>query len=313
MSRPQGLCVPEMHARGAKIGGYGGPGSGKTELVSTIVEVAHLLWFDNEGRSQYYDPKKGFGFEALYSEKVEDAIELLLYAEELKAKGENVAFAIDSFSQIWMEQQEVAEGIKTTRHGNPTYEAWGPAKKPLKKLYKILFTTPVDCLITMRSKEQYDRDEKGNPEKAGYDKPVAENGLSYAVDLVVEMFTNQKAPGQVLTPEDFYCVVTKTSGPKDGNPLPIGTKIVNPSFAKLMYLRREGAGRLEFADSSVRNQVLQATITSAQQLSAWAVSEGLDKDKVFAVLKEKYGSWSRKDVPAYIEDVLAMVKETRGE
>ena len=65
MEKPKGLSVPKVGERGAKVGAYGEWGTGKTELIMSATAVGHVLVVDAEGRTQYYDPSKGYGFEVV--------------------------------------------------------------------------------------------------------------------------------------------------------------------------------------------------------------------------------------------------------
>ncbi|MCP4537721.1 MAG: AAA family ATPase [Chloroflexi bacterium] len=304
MNKPKGLGVPKVCERGAKIGVYGEPGTGKTELVMSATKYAHLLLMDCEGRSQYYDPNDGHGFEVAYSKSINDAIELLQYAESLHAQGKKVVFAIDGWSAIWQEQQEVAERIGATSRGTAKYSSWAGAKKPLKKFYALMYATPVDCIITMQSKPAYD-DDVNKPDKLGYNTPITERGLHYAVDLGVEMHTDDLKPGTALTGENFWTVVTKTSGPKKDNPLPIGTAFRDPSFAKLLGLRLGGTGKLDI-NGDVDAQVLQALTATLSDLKALIADKGLDEEETFAHLRSKFGAYDRKNIPDYALEVLSM-------
>ena len=311
MSKPKGLGKPELFERGAKIGLYGAPGTGKTELLMSATEQARLLVLDCEGRSQYYDPDKDHGFEAQYSKSINDAIALLAYAEELHAKGEKVVFAIDGWSAIWMEQQEVAEQIGSTSRGGAKYSSWAGAKKPMKKFYARLNATPVDCIITMQSKPAYSEDAT-KPEKLGYRAPITERGFEYAVDLILEMQTDELKPGVALTGDNFFAIVTKTSGPKEKNPLPIGTTIRNPSFGKLVGLRIAGSGALDFT-TDIDVQVVQAMTTTIADLKGLIGNLGLDESEVFAHLKEKLGPYSHRNIPAYVTEVLCLRKDVNDD
>lgn len=305
MKKPTNLGAPTQFTRGAKIGGYGQCGTGKTELVMSTTEVAHLLLLDAEGRSQYYDAEANHGFEVVYSKSIQDAIDLLAYAEHLQRDGQAVVFGLDGWSSLWFEQQEVAERIGSTRRGTAKYASWGPAKKPIKQFYSMLFNTTVDCIITMRAKPKYDQVGQ-KVTKAGYDKPDTERGLGYAVDLVVEMTKQALPPGTPLKPENFWCTVVKTSGPKENNPLPIGTVIKDPSFTKLLGLRQAGVAGLQIAGGNVELQVLEATVTNSRQLGDLIVRSGLDKEEVFALLKEKIGPYQHQKLPDFIRAVLAL-------
>jgi hypothetical protein len=309
MARPKSLSKPVVGERGAKIGASGEPGTGKTELLMTAREIGHLLVVDAEGRTQYYDPEEHHGFEAIYSKNVKDALELLAYAEELHGKGDPVIFGVDGFSSMWFEQQEVAERIGSTSRGTAKFDSWGPAKKPLKKFYAALFATPVHCIITMRSKPKYQID--GNTPKAlGYNTADVERGLPYALDLIVEMNKDELPPGQALVGDNFWALVVKTSGPKGGNPLPIGTKVKDPSFEKLMIIRLDGEpGGLQFQMGDAALQAAYATITDARQLGGLMKRWGMYTDEIRGYMREKYGSPPPPGQERVLIDALWQIKK----
>lgn len=307
MSKPKGLGKPQVGERGSRLGILGRPGTGKTELLMSARKVGHLLVADSEGRTQFYDPDEHFGFEAIYTKSVKEATALLHYAEDLHRKGDPVVFAIDGFSSMWFEQQEVAERIGSTSRGTAKFDSWGPAKKPLKVFYSALFATPVHCVVTMRAKPRYTVSDKNVPKAAGYDDPDIERGLPYALDLIVEMHKDDLPPGQPLTGDNFWAVVTKTSGPKESTPLPIGTLIRDPDFEKLMVLRLKGnRGGLHIGSGDVELQAAHATIRGGKSLEHWIEQLGMDKEAVFAILKTQFGGWSNSKLPQYIDKVWAI-------
>jgi hypothetical protein len=270
-------------------------------------EVGHLLVVDAEGRTQYYDPDEHFGFEAIYGKNVKDALDLLRYAEELHRKGESVIFGVDGFSSMWFEQQEVAARIGSTSRGTAKFDSWGPAKRPLKEFYAALFATPVHCIVTMRAKPKYTVDDKNIPKAAGYDDPDIERGLPYALDLIVEMNKDELEPGTKLEGKNFWALVTKTSGPKVGNPLPIGTKVEDPSFAKLMAIRLQGnAGGLQFEAEDAPLQAAHATIRTGDALKAWVLQLELDYEAVKAALEGKFGKLTNGGLHKYIDEIWAI-------
>ena len=300
MAKPKGLGAPIVMERGAKVACYGREGTGKTELVMSARNVGRLILLDTEGRSQYYDPDAGYGFEVKYSKSAEDALELLRYAEELHRQGEKVVFGIDSYSSLWFAQQEVAEEAGATRTGNAKFHSWGVAKRPLKRLYAALFETPVDCIITMRAKPRYEQDVRTKEVKDyGYDVADTERGLGYTVDLIVELGRKQVEPGTPLIPDDYWAVVTKSSGERD-NKLPIGTKITDPSFSKLVALRLEGApGGITF-DEDVLLQVGLAA-SRPGDFKRWVANNlKLDPEAIVEKLKEQFGDLG-SDMAPYVQ------------
>jgi len=285
--------------RGAKVACYGREGTGKTELVMSARHVGKLILLDTEGRSQYYDPDVGFGFEVKYSKSAEDALELLAYAESLHASGERVVLGIDSFSSIWQEQQEVAEKKGATSFGTPKFSSWAVAKKPLKRLYNAIFTTPIDVIVTMRAKPKYEQKSNSTVKDFGHDVPETERGMGYTVDLIVEMGHSEVKPGVEIKPEDYYAIVTKSSGEKD-NAMPIGTVIRDPSFNKLLGLRLEGmSGGMEF-DEDVLLQV-GMTVSSPGEFKRWVETLRLDANQVVDQLKEEFGELKTGDMSPYVK------------
>lgn len=308
--RPAGLGAPVIASRGSKVMVYGMEGTGKTEFVMSLCKYmaaqdppGQVFILDTEGRTQYY-AKDSYQFEVLYSVDPFDLLELLDYVEDLHSQGHRVALGIDSFSSIWFEQQGVAEALGATKSGNATFSSWGPAKKPLKRFYAKMFATPIDVVVTARGKPKYEQESSTRKViDYGYDVPDAERGLGFAVDLVLEMRKDELKPGTPLKPDNFWAMVTKTSGPYEDNPLPIGTQIRNPNFAKVVGLRLGDGGKgLPIADAKVQLQVMRAAITNSSDLIAWTQQNlGWSKDDTLGRLKEQFGDLKPHDLGRYIE------------
>lgn len=302
MPKPPWLHPPVLGERGTKVAVYGQPGMGKTNFIMSACEVAKLFIIDTEGRTQYYPPDYlGHGFEVAYTQNVEQAMEVLRWAEEVHEKtGEEVAFGIDSFTGIWQQQQEVAEKHGITRMGTPKYSSWAVAKAPLKKLYRAIYATPIHVILTMHAKPKYD-DDATNPVALGYDKPDTEWQVGYAVDLTLELTREELKPGTPLKPEDFKATVVRTSGLYDG-PILTGSQVRDPSFSKYLGLRLSGEGNFQFATDTVDLQVAMATVTTNSEFIAWLESMGLPRDETLAELKDKFGvSKGARDLPKYIK------------
>lgn len=313
MNKPKGLGTPQLGARGVRCGLMGQPGTGKTEFVfGSIPKLARLYVVDTEGRSQYYDPDKHHGFEVLESKVPSDALELLRYVEHLYRQGEKVVFAIDSTTPIWHHQQEVAEDIGKTSFGTARFNSWGPAKKPIKELYKALYASPLDVVLTMRSKAKYVQDAQKKVKDMGYDVADMEKNLPYVLDLLLELGTEQKNPGVALTPEDFFAVVRKTSGPKDNNPLPIGRKLTNPSFGDIVAMRLEGELERFHVGGDVALQVALATVRNGAAFWAWAQDfTGMPEETLRPILTEQVGELKGSKLKQTIQYVFENYKEAK--
>ena len=314
MNKPKGLGKPQLGARGVRCGLMGQPGTGKTEFVFRIPQLARLYVVDTEGRSQYYDPDKDHGFEVLESKKPSDALELLRYVESLYRQGEKVVFAIDSTTPIWHHQQEVAEDIGKTSFGTAKFNSWGPAKKPIKELYKAMFATPLDVVLTMRSKAKYEQDAKKKVKDMGYDVPDMEKNLPYVLDLLLELGVARKDPGVALAPEDFFAIVRKTSGPREDNPLPIGRKMLNPSFGDIVTMRLAGELERFHTSGDVALQVALATVRNGAAFWVWAVDfTGVEQETLRPILTEKVGKLVGSKLKQHIEYVFETYKEKEAE
>jgi len=158
--------------------------------------------------------------------------------------------------------------------------------------------------------------DKGEPKDLGYDTPDAERGLGYAVDLVVEMHKDQLPPGTPLKGEHFYAVVVKTSGPKGANPLPIGTRISDPSFEKLMKLRVRGAKgkKVEIASVDAGLEAALEIITDSKSLGSWITNTlGMDKGEAFGILKAQHGPYDKTKLEDYIKTLWAIFQGQKPE
>ena len=118
MNKPKGLGKPKIGTRGVRLGILGQTGTGKSEFVfGSATKMAKVYAIDTEGGSQFYNPEEHHGFEVINTKSPLDAISLLQYVEQLYFSGEKVIFAIDSYTGMWHEQQEVAEKVGSTRAG----------------------------------------------------------------------------------------------------------------------------------------------------------------------------------------------------
>ena len=306
MKKPQGLGKPTLGQRGVRAGLLGQFGTGKTEFVfASIPKVAHLIVVDTEGRSQFYDADAHSGFEVLVTKSPKEILGLLKYAEHLCRDGQSVVFAVDSMTSVWHAQQDVAASIGSTSAGTAKFSSWAAAKAPLKKIYKAIFETPLDCVFTMRSKAKYVQEGGGKVKDMGYDVSDMERNFPYTLDLVLELAKDEMAPGKKLLPKNFYATVVKTSGPAEGNPLPIGMRISNPSFADIVAMRLEGnMDRFTISDD-VGLQVALSTVR-AGAFWAWAVEQGQDEAELREVLEDKFGKLTGKVLPDCIKYVWEM-------
>jgi len=249
---------PVATERPLRILVYGLPKTGKSHLVATATEVGPLFWQDTEGGSDYYDAGHGYGFRVLRDRDPMKTVQAVELASP--TGGVHPVIAVDSFSSTWFGQQEVAEEL-TTRwsrgktNGRASFRAWGPAKKPLKKLYDVMHSSQCHIIITARAKNKYEVGPGGEPKEVGL-VPDVERNLAYAVDLVVEVGIDELKKGVSPKPENFHALVV---GSRSAN-IPIGRVFQNPKFSDFLPAVLKGKAPEKVGDS-VADQVQTALDT----------------------------------------------------
>jgi len=238
---------PDSTSRALRILAYGPTKSGKSHLIFSATEVGPLFWQDTERGSDFYPPDHGHGFRVLFSKDPMKTIEAIAAANEMVKNGAKFRpiVAVDSASSIWFQQQEVAEELsdkmtKGRSKDRTVFRAWGPAKKPLKKLYEMLHTAQCDVIFTARGKPGY-KVVNNEPIETGL-KPDIERNLPFSVDLILEMGVRD-TKGAPPKAKDFFAKVTGTRSPSiDGNepPIHIGRIFYNPKFSDLLEAALEG-------------------------------------------------------------------------
>lgn len=298
----KGFVTPEPTERPLRVLVYGLSKQGKSHFVFTATEVGPLYWIDSERGSDFYPPENGYGFQVAYTSDPEFVIKTLQQASREAANGDGLRpiVAIDSMSSIWFQQQEVAEQLRTSGYGN--FRAWGPAKKPLKKLYDLMMKTSCHVIITARAKEDYEVDSKGTPKLQGL-KPDVERNLAFAVDHLLLLYTNEEKDGK-LEAEDYYGRVMGTRSPEEAGEshVPMGRVFKNPRFSDLLVAHLKGApptGIEDTAGAQVQRQ-LRAPKTY-RDLVARMSGFGWSKEEVSDRLKEQFGAFDQTMLPEYWE------------
>jgi len=293
---------PVQTERPLRILVYGLPKRGKSHFVATGAEVGPLYWIDTEGGSDYYNSDEDHGFRVLRSTDPAQAIKAIEAASASVNGDGRPVVALDSFSSIWFNQQDVAEKLTQQwsrgRGGDrASFRAWGPAKKPLKKLYDLMMKTRCHVVITARGKEKYEVGKSGEPVAMGT-VPDVERNLAYACDLIVEMDVVNAAKGKPPKAEDYTALVVGSRSPS----IPIGTLFHNPSLSLFMPASAEGeapAGVANTVDEQVRD-ALVAPATWAE-LKAILEGKGWVIDTAKARLQEKFGKFNAAKIDEYWE------------
>lgn len=159
-----------------KMALYGPPGSGKTFTALLMAEGLakvrgrRVKYIDTEHGTDFYAmdvPQRSvhpqaFDFDAIYTRSLTDILDAL---EHLNPAEDGV-IVIDSMSHIWDAAMEAYHG-KMTKIGSIPMHAWGPIKKPYKRLVNLLIYGPYDTFILGRQKNLFDKDDDGELEKVG--------------------------------------------------------------------------------------------------------------------------------------------------
>jgi hypothetical protein len=298
----QGFATPEPTERPLRVLVYGLSKQGKSHFVYTATEVGPLYWIDSERGSDFYPPENGYGFQVAYTSDPNFAIKTLTEASR-QAESDNgprPIVAIDSMSSIWFQQQEVAEQLRTSG-GYGNFRAWGPAKKPLKKLYDLMMQTTCHVIITARAKEDYEVDKKGKPTLQGL-KPDVERNLAFSVDHMLLFYTADR--DGTLEADDYYAKVMGTRSPEEAGEahIPTGKVFKNPRFSDLLVAHLKGAPP-EGIEDTTEDQVLRELRApkTYPDLVARMAQFGWNKDRVSQELKDEFGSFDRSMLPEYWE------------
>ena len=299
---------PTAQERTLKVLVYGPTKTGKSHFVHTATEVGHVLWQDTEHGSDFYDADLNHGFRVLYSKDPEKAIAAVEEGDTIATNDDRPIMALDSFSSTWFMQQEVAEELTKKWSGKDkrraSFRAWGPAKKPLKRLYDAIMVSKCHVIITARAKMKYEVSAAGEPKEVGL-VPDIERNLVFAVDIILEMGIDELPKGKAPKPENFYALVVGSRNPA----LPIGTELRNPKFADLLSAAKEGETPSQI-EETIGEQVIAADAETWrwEQLGDWIKAQGHDPEEAKAIIKKIHGKVNLKDVPKYRKTLEAHYK-----
>jgi hypothetical protein len=297
--------APKPTERPIRLLVYGFSKQGKSHLVFSSTEVGPLFWIDTERGSDFYPSDRGHGFRVRYDKDPKIALEAIEAAHELAMEGgPRPIVAIDSFSSVWFEQQEVAEHL-TEEWGKgrdrAVFRAWGPAKKPLKRLYEMCHYALCHIIITARAKEEYKLNKKGEPEVVGI-KPDIERNLPYAVDFIAELSVNPESAAP--KPTDFIAKVVGTRTPPElgDRAISIGTIFRNPRFSDFIKAEMEGSLPEEIGTGVERQVDLALTAPKSwSEMVNRLKPSGYTEETIAAKLKEHFGSFDRERLDDYWE------------
>ena len=178
-----------------KAGFYGKQGSGKTFTALLVAEGLakrdgrRVAYVDTEHGTDFYaqDIKErgvhpdGFDFDAIYTRSIYDVIESI---EQLDSAVHGVV-VLDSITHIWEAAQAAYSGKRMANGGLPI-QAWGPIKKPYKKLMALLLDGNFHAIICGREGVVMEEDDDGQTKVVG-SKMKAEGETAYEPHLLIRM------------------------------------------------------------------------------------------------------------------------------
>lgn len=284
-----------------KAGFYGKQGSGKTFTALLVAEGLaqrdgkRIAYVDTERGTDFYSqtiPERavhpaGFDFDAIYTRSIYDVIEEV---EALDPVTHSVV-VVDSITHLWEAAQAAYQGKKMANGGLPI-QAWGPIKKPYKRLMAALLNGNFHAIICGREGVVMEEDDDGQTKVVGT-KMKAEGETAYEPHLLARFRPIYLADGSQKVAAFFE---------KDRSGILTNKVVTEPTFSTfapmLSYLTGELQGsiagpeetairdaeRAEEEDAKRRresaatfNQIKTAiaTATDADQLkAAWGLMKG---------------------------------------
>ncbi len=293
--------LPTPQEKTLKVLVYGLPKTGKSHFVHTATEVGPVLWQDTEHGSDYYDAEVGHGFKVAYDKSPETALEAVGLANSMVKPNEKETrpiVAVDSMSSVWFLQQEVAERLSGGKD-RATFRAWGPAKKPLKKLYDAMMLSQCHVVLTARAKKLYVVSGSGEPTEKGIG-PDMEKGLEYVADIVLETGVDGKG---------YFAIVKGSRSPH----LNTGDRIDDPKFSDLLVAMQPGKAPEEVVED-IEKQLEEAKPITADQFKKYIEGPGRDLDEARKIWGGKFGAeYVPEDGHEYVKYLKDFYSEGKNE
>ena len=216
----------------AKVGLYGGAGSGKTRTAIEIAiglaklkEGTPIAFFDTEGGSDYMIPLCESHDVELLTCKARSFQMLKKFmgdARECRAVG-----VIDSISHTWDDLRESYEKKLKRRTGLEIWD-WSVIKPEWREFTNEFLTSPCHMIVCGRATDIWERvynPEKGKPEvQSTGTKMKVEKETGYEPSLLIEMYRRAKQDGSGHGWDHVAVVVKDRSDQMDG------AEIVDPTY-----------------------------------------------------------------------------------
>lgn len=171
---------------------YGVSGSGKTKSalriakgISNIIGGRIALIDSERGTASKYSDEFDFDTAILENKKIES---YKLAINESAKMGYEILI-IDSASHAWESILEEVEIVAQSSFRGNTWSAWSKLTPKYKKFIDAIVSYPGHVIITMRSKTEWDRNEKNQPIRVGT-SPESGKGIEYEFDMLLSLSSN---------------------------------------------------------------------------------------------------------------------------
>jgi hypothetical protein len=190
-----------------KAGFYGITASGKTLTALLFAELLasyskkRIAFIDTERGTDFYataipDRKihpEAFDFDAIYTRSLMESVDALATLDTNKYG----VVVIDSITHLW-EAAKAAYTGKMNSNGAFPIQAWGPIKRPYKKLMSLFMDGQFHAIICGRQGVVMEKDEDGDMEIVGT-KMKAEGETPYEPNLLFKFIPEWEANVQKIT------------------------------------------------------------------------------------------------------------------
>src|SRR5581483_1371268 len=187
-----------MQAARAKVGAFGGTGSGKTTTLSLLAtgvskefhQGAPIAFYSTEPGVDFVKPifeTEGVKLYEDRSKSFKDLLDAVKQAQQLQC----CCLIVDSITHVW---RELVDAYCAKRNiSKPEFHHWKDIKAEWAKWTDLYVNAPIHIFVAGRAGNEYEYevDERGKKELVkGDSKMKAEGEFGYEADLLIEMFSD---------------------------------------------------------------------------------------------------------------------------
>lgn len=307
----------------AKVGLYGGAGSGKTRTAAEIAIGIHqyskatkpIAMFDTEPAASFIIPLfEKAGIEFLVYDQSRAFKDLMAFTAEAKEVASVVI--IDSITHIWRDLQESylmrVNDQRKSYHKKPLatleFQHWGPIKRQWAEFTDEFLSSKLHIIICGRAGNVYEYQEKddGSGKKeliTSGTKMATEKELGYEPSLLIEMEI-QRADGEIIN----TAVVQKDRADKLN-----GKEIPFPNFEKLKpHFEALHIGGAHFESMNTRDSREMFTETGEDNFGAEIRRKSVALDEIKEEILKYLGHGMDASTKAAKAKLLEEVSGTRS-